>query len=331
MRPLHALIALVVMTGFPALGAALGFAWDGPWPNATTIESLVRANGARLLWWNIHDGRSDGKHAPSLLSQNLIRLIHSEIVPDVMAFAEYRDASLTPDCLTALRHAYPHVLQQAHPGTPGYGLAVYSRLPIIRSSVENLDFTPPEMRSVSEQARFRAEWCSRGYACARSFIVLELDWAGTQLTFEAVHLYDFWRAYRQRYGLIRTGQEILLGRNNALWHQISRFRAALEARLGDTAHSRQVVILGDFNIPKRLLGIETLGYQLLAQGWVEPFAGDQVTFPALSAEEYGRFPPVGIDHAFVSRATRVSAQAVLPLRGSTHYPLYVVVSRAALP
>jgi len=320
-----------VLVACPALGAALGFEWDGPEPTATTLEALARADGARFLWWNIHDGQSDGKQTPSILSQNLVRLIHSELVPEVMAFAAYRDTSLTPHCLAELRQAYPHVVQQSHPGTPGYGLAVYSRLPIMRSSVDKLDFTPPALRSVTEQARFRAEWCRHGHACVRSFIVLELDLAGTPLTFVPVHLHDFWRAYRQRYGLWRTGQEILLGRNNAPWHQIARFRTALEARLGGTASRGLVVIMGDFNIPKRLLGVDTLGYQLLAHGWVEPFAGEQVTFPASSAADYGQVPPVGIDHAFVSRATRVSAHAVLPLRGSTHYPLYVVVSRTALP
>lgn len=337
MRSIYTLIAFFVIVGFPVagfptLGSELGFEWDGPGPNATTLESLARADGARFLWWNIHDGRIKGKQAPSILSQNLVRLIHSAIVPDVMAFAEYRDKSLTSDCLAKLRNTYPHVLKQSHPGTPGYGLAVYSRFPIIRSSVENLDFTPPTMRSEAEQARFRAEWCGHIYRdCTRSFIILELDLAGTPLTLVPVHLYNFWRAHRHRYGFWLTGQEILLGRNNALWHQISRFRSTLEARLGDTASSGKVVILGDFNTPKRLLGVETIGYRSLVQGWVDPFSGDPVTFPALSAEEHGQFPPVSIDHAFVSRASQVSAQAVLPLRGSHHYPLYVVVSRTSIP
>ena len=72
--------------------------------------------------------------------------------------------------------------------------------------------------------------------------------------------------------------------------------------------------------------IITRGFRLVQRGLKWVFTGQTPTFPTRSSADSGWYPPMHIDHGFVDPQVEVQQARVLPLKGSTHYPFYLVVS-----
>ncbi len=88
-------------------------------------------------------------------------------------------------------------------------------------------------------------------------------------------------------------------------------------------------MIGDFNVPKSLFGITPSMYKLLAQGFSEAHFGNPDTFPTPSTAStvpgFLQHVAVKIDHALMNeKLERVGAWPI-QLKGSDHYPIYVVV------
>ena len=304
------------------------FDWDvspAPWI-LKNLANAGRGDGLRIFWWNVHDGRTDSKIPDFTLSKNVVKLVHSEFAPDVLAFAEYQESDLSADDLTEVRRLYPFQLQQPYPGTPGFGLAVYSRYPFQISSIDVLDFTPLTDMSDVDREQYRKLWCGTSGICGRPMVILQLNVNGKNLKLVPIHLYDCWRKLKENIGIIRTAEQVFFGTHNPLWFQINRFRSMLEARLGNELTRGNVVVIGDFNMPKEILGVTTRGYRKISWGLTDAVPGDSPTIPSRNSPEARHFPSMAIDHAFVSPSIEVQEGDVLPLRGSDHYPVYVVVS-----
>jgi endonuclease/exonuclease/phosphatase family metal-dependent hydrolase len=86
-----------------------------------------------------------------------------------------------------------------------------------------------------------------------------------------------------------------------------------------------VIVVGDFNMPKELMGFSTLGFQKISSGLTDIIASGAPSFPSSGAVETKKFPLMQIDHAFTSPSLSATAGEVLPLRGSDHYPLYLIL------
>ena len=310
---------------------SLGFAWGAEfeWDEAILPESLANltsVQGLRVMWWNIHDGRPAAKPAP-YLSRNLIQLIHSELAPQVIVFAEYRDSSLSPEALNEVNKAYPHTFKWSYPYSFGYGLVLYSKYPFQLSKLENMDVTPIANIQEPEQEQYRNFWCGSQLGCLRLFASFDINVNGKNIQLIAVHIFDVWRRYSAVNGKARTAQEIVFGNKNPLENQLIRFKGLLDEKLISPSGERPPsIIIGDFNIPKRLLGFQPLMYRGLKQNLVEVFQKNPISFPAKSADERGHYPKMLIDHAFLSGAIQSDAAKVLPLRGSDHYPLYMILN-----
>jgi endonuclease/exonuclease/phosphatase (EEP) superfamily protein YafD len=126
-------------------------------------------------------------------------------------------------------------------------------------------------------------------------------------------------------------REMVSGEQNPLLFQTRRLISFLERDFGVDFKDEPVLVIGDFNFPKSLLGVETRGHEVLHEkGLFEAFRGAPDTFPARSSNEFGKGPfkygRVKLDHAFVSPGVTITAAEVLPLKGSDHYPIYVVLN-----
>lgn len=271
------------------------------------------AGGLRVFWWNIHAGQADERRKTSDFSDNISKLIQApKLAPDILSFAEYYDGALEPAVLARLRKRYRYSIWQPYDHVTGHGLgiAVYSRFPIKMSS---LDFL---------QVRDRSD--------SRPEMILTVHAQGKELLLVPIHILDAWKSYRARHGGFLTGAQILAGNDNPVADQIHQFIDNLKARLGSRYQRADTIIVGDFNQPTSLLGIPTAGYRLLQSGWKDAIESAAPTFPARKAAEARSYPEMAIDHAFVSQGVRVSTGVVLPLLGSDHYPLYVVIDPQSL-
>ena len=315
-----------------AWGAAADFEWDEA-PRPANLMSLANAHGLRIFWWNIHNGRIGKKPTPSL-SRNLIQLIHSNLAPDIMVFGEYQNSSLSAGAHAELQDAYPYSFQWSYPPTPGYGQVAFSKYPMSVSRMEPLDFTPIQPITEAQRDHYREVWCAPREACTRMFVSLDINVGGKVIQLIPIHLFDGWRKYSQLDGQMETALEILFGKDNPVAFQLSRFQAllreslkpALDAASDPAMKVRPTIVIGDFNIPKTLMNVKTRMYQNLAHNLVEVFKRNPTTFPAMSAQERGHYPNMEIDHAFLAGKLQSRGAEVLPLRGSDHYPISLVVS-----
>jgi len=306
-----------------ALAQASDFEWDEA-PSSTAVSSLEQTSGLKVFWWNIHGGRITSEPAP-YLSRNLITLIHSKIAPDMIAFAEYGDASLSEDALRELRRAYPYIQEWNYPYANDYGLALYSRYPFENTKMEALDVTPLKDISESQRSDYRKYWCGSDVGCTRMFASFNVNVNGKIIQLVPTHLFDIWRKFGEVKGKVATAEEILVGKNNPLEYQLIRFRALLDSQLA-AALTSPTIVIGDFNIPKYLMGLHPRMYNLLKGDMEDVSSFNPTTFPAKSADERNHYPLMNIDHAFLAGQIQSSKFVVLPLKGSDHYPLYLIVN-----
>ncbi len=295
---------------------------DGP----GLLKAVGAGQGIHLLWWNVHNAMTNST-ADATFAENISSLIQSESAPDVLAFGEFRVENLGGAGSDEMLRRYPSHFEESYPGSPGYGLAVYSRYPFKILSVDTLDFTPRTGQDSASLAAYRLDWCGTSGMCLRPLVILELNVNGTKLTLVVVHLFDAWRKYRHDNGVLSTAWQVMLGTDNPLWFQSQRFREVLAARLGRHLVDGKVVVMGDFNMPKEVLGTSTEGYEALSRGLVDALPDNAPTFPASSSEEGAKYPAMQIDHVFVAPQVKVGSGCVLPLRGSDHYPIYIEVAK----
>ena len=315
---------LIFFSVFAHASNSPDFDWDKP-VDASVLQKLQTKAGLRVLWWNVHDGMIAPGDTGAAFNHNIDELIQSTIAPDVLSLAEFQESNLNTKVLKKLQKSYPYHILQAYPGTPGFGIWVYSKYSFEMSSIDLLDFTPLKNMSDSDRADYRKLWCKTSGMCVRPLMILDLNVNGKVVKLAPIHLFDCWRMMMSKVGKVGTLKEILNGTDNPLWYQILRFRQVLESRLGSDLKLGKVAVFGDFNMPEKLLGFPTVGFQKIRGELKNAIAGEAASFPSSGSSEAGHFPPMQIDHAFTSPSQGVSAGEVLPLKGSDHYPLYLIV------
>lgn len=352
--------------------------WDEP-VSGIQFGPPSSIQGLKILWWNL----SAGQGAPEIsqlqthIGLNLRELIRSPLAPDILAFTLFRASVLDLVLRKELNAQYPFHQLFSFPGNQGYGIALFSRVPIELVQNTLLDFTPRSMSRDEDRIQYRKEWCVEITSCARPFLMFQLRWQERLISFVPVHLYDVWRLYRTRHGFVRTVYEVGYGQKNALWNQLQEFKQTLEAAIPGGLTNSNLVVVGDFNYPRSMISLGssiigpagigqvllppmmrsrsqfignptlnqfldlgfrqlpggeilssavTRGFKLAQQGLKWAFDGQATTFPSRSAADRSHYPPMHIDHAFVGGGIDVRMARVLPLRGSTHYPFYLVVN-----
>jgi endonuclease/exonuclease/phosphatase (EEP) superfamily protein YafD len=187
------------------------------------------------------------------------------------------------------------------------------------------------MRDSREQKNYQDEWHKKSPSEARywdrSVQLLAYQYAGKKYVLAPVHLLEPWAAIATSGSKAEKLKNIVFDNNNPLKHQVDHLRNVLKYKIGNVEN---VVLIGDFNIPSRFYGLTPSIYNFLTAGFKEVFSGNPNTFPAKSAGDrvHGIFKALSIkiDHTFIGNGIDRIEADVLHLKGSDHYPIYVVVA-----
>jgi endonuclease/exonuclease/phosphatase family metal-dependent hydrolase len=297
------------------------------------LQLLERAQGLKVFWWNTAWGQynKDG-----VLDKNIQELIRSDAAPDVLSFGEFKmEIFSDPNTLPLIRQKYPYeVYVPYNNGKSSDGVGVFSRYPFTQRVVANLDWSPTS-QTAEQQETYRQNWIKRFPETEswwnRPYLKLDIDYQGRQIGFVAVHMLEPWLEIRQAKGSASVVEQMFLGKNNPLAYQIERLKNEMRADFGTPIRNRPVMLIGDFNsIQGGHFGFdETECYKLLVNGMENVFMREPKSFPAASAPDAHQEPfktigGIKIDHAFVAGGLSPVGAAVIPIRGSDHYPIYVI-------
>ncbi len=332
-------ILLGLFTGsllFIQLTVAADLTWDKP-ASPELLQILDSSQGLKVLWWNIHGGtpnndtiknQKQARVEDNVFDKNLLQLVESKWAPDVLIFATYRVSSLLRVTDRIIRDHYPYTSMNQNVHIPGYGIMIFSRYPIERVSRTALDYLPADSQLNAKDAdAYRKEWCEtypEDY-CTRSLVRATIRTEKRTYEFVTTHLFDQWRQYKNKKGKIKTGLEVLYGDDGPLSHQLTYFLDELAQLDEGKSIVGSRIIVGDFNIAKSVLHVKTQLYYRLSRGLRDEVIGHQPTFPAASSYMHGSFPEMQIDHLFSTGDINIEDAVVLPLAGSTHYPIYFVI------
>jgi endonuclease/exonuclease/phosphatase (EEP) superfamily protein YafD len=341
----NAVLRFLMVVAFLFVSGPVG--WAGPLDSfqfderpiegAQQIDELVRQKrGFKVLWWNI----ANCVIAPRALANNLDRLLHSEIAPDFIALGEY-DLDLCGELLDPLlREFYPYWhFENYNENLTRTGILVVSKRSFTRSVRRNLDWTPSDLpRQGREEYRRREVLAdsNHGRDNVRPLVIYHVG-EGDGIDLIPLHLDNPWAAMREAEGRTATGAEMLVGSDTPLAHQIVRLHRVLDHILNP--ESGHFLVFGDMNTPEAVLGVQPQLFHILRGRWKDVF------LPASGAffeSSHGSFPAQSsgfrssgvlsvwqpqIDHAFTSEEFlfQIRGREIIPLQGSDHYPLFVVI------
>lgn len=312
--------------------------WDEPVKEGHLDEAQKADAGLRLFWWNIESGNRSSKRPDRPLDRNLAALVESPLRPDVMALGDYKPGALSEETEQVLDAHYPE--RQFVPyndESPDQGILILSTHPFSEAHTAPLDYAPIEATE-EERAAYRAGWTEGNpdashYPRTYRRVTLDHPVLSRPINLVPTHAVQTWNTTLNRgpkaVAAVLTGFDVVFNGSSPLVNQLRHLRATLSDDLGPDLDDAGAVVFGDFNM-LRQFGVRTKAYSTATSGLIDLFldAKDAASWPAASAPEFRSKTmnrKMQIDHAFASRdITREHAQ-VLPMAGSDHYPLYMVV------
>lgn len=282
--------------------------------------------GIRVLWWNIANGASEAD--PESLTSNLEILVTSKLAPDVIALGEFSEKALPETTFSQISQRYPIRQFIRYNPLTSTGIAVFSRLPMKTVRMGAIDWIPDSFDDAAI-AKYRSYWAEGSSDGGDGFYVRpvrEIHVLGRErlISFTPLHLAEPWRDLgKQSDGkidyVLSTMSELYFGTTNPLITQIDFVTKWLEDGV-----SKDRLVVGDLNLPRSFVGVPTLGYRRLSRVMRSAITSAQNSFPTPSSPH--SFPPMQLDHAFIGGSLRAPVAGVLPLKGSDHYPVYVIVN-----
>lgn len=296
------------------------------------IKKLSDLSGARVFFWNVGWGHhnTDGS-----LDHNLIELAGSVARPDLMLLAEFKYTCISDQTKRTLDYHYPHRAFLKYDPTSEVGIAVFSTRPFTKSESEMLDWAPkghPESARMDYVKSWKDATPNEVRFWDRSYSKLMFKIKGKIFNVVPLHLLEPWLAYNVRYGFWGVASSFLNGDNNPLRHQIVSVRDKLKRDFGNNFNDSPLLVIGDLNAPDKFAGLPSKIHKEMMAGFesiMPSFPMSQSTFPAISSDS-AQSPPfdtisVTIDHALINSKLQWKGRAVLHLKGSDHYALYIVL------
>ena len=289
--------------------------------------TAARTDGLKVTWWNIANGMIGSEGNGLILAKNIDRLISSPLRPHVIALGEYQKGSLPEQTIENLKRIYPYSTFIPYNEQTDVGMVVFTNLPLKVGRQTTLKWIPEH---IGEQQRrdYLETWSSGDPEHDEAFYTrsvreLEIIFENRKIAIVPVHLAQPWRQLRERSQgrvdfMMGMAKELFLSGSNPLITQVNSLDQWLsESKLQDR------IVLGDFNLPRGIFGVPTLGYRRLVDTMAPAIRGEQPSFPAPSSPH--REPPTQIDHAFLAGGLSAEAGVVAPLKGSDHLPVYVII------
>jgi endonuclease/exonuclease/phosphatase family metal-dependent hydrolase len=272
--------------------------------------------GLKVVWWNIGCGletseiKTRADRNTTNLELNLIRFSESEYKPDVLIIGEFCPYTMSNSDQAKLKSLYRnniHIernIPQFRTSSGGInqrnGFLILSDSPIDLVSDEVLSATADFKESRDD----------------RRFIVFKLQKNNKFFYINPVHLVNPWRAIYASKGVLGTAAELTSGDSNPNALQIKNLIAKInEFKI----QNLPFLTIGDFNSPGSIYGFSGYGFSLMSRNMTKLRDGYDITFLG-----DGPFPETDIDHAF-GLNVKSTYNAVWPLEGSRHLPIYLVI------
>jgi len=309
---------------------AAGFAFDSnSVVNLRKLNKLSTASGIKVFWWNVAWGSHNSDGA---LDQNLTVMARSDYRPDIIVLGEYRSQDLNQKTHDLLKKWYPYQDHFTYSSSATVGIGIFSRSKFTRGGLKDLNWAPSS-RSLSAQKTFKDSWRSSAPDEVRYWDRRSASYRfsinGSNFYLFPVHLLEPWKAIYDVQGKLGVMDSFFSKGSNPLNYQIEAFRSFVKSELGGNFESAPVLLLGDFNAPKSVLTLPSVSYSILSRNFTECFFGSPDTFPAASSP-VSSTPPFSyyhmkIDHGLINGWVEKIGGGVIEMRGSDHYPIYVVI------
>ncbi len=296
------------------------------------IQKMSKVNGARVMFWNVGWGHDNNNNE---LDTNLQEIVGSYARPDLLFLAEYKSEVLTEATKNILDHHYPFQAFLKYDPASIIGIKVFCTQKFSVKNNEMLAWSPPGYPN-SAKEDYLKEWKDHTphevRFWDRSYNIVTLQLKGKEYNIVPLHLLEPWLAYNIRYGNLGVIKSFLVGGNNPLRHQIINLREKLKRDFGNDMNSAPLLVIGDLNTPDSFKGIPSKLYREMSDGLKNIMPGspyNDVTFPSQSSDAVKSSPfdkiSVAIDHALVNSKLTWGGRAVLHLKGSDHYAIYLVI------
>jgi endonuclease/exonuclease/phosphatase family metal-dependent hydrolase len=308
------------------------------------FESLSRLSSQRdhhkVMWWNIEWGQHgedlETKEGRNPLVENFERLFKSGLAPDVLILGEYAEEHLPTRFYNLMINHYPHInVYDYNENYQTTGIAIFSRIPFTKQVERVLNWTSFSADKRDREFALYRKHCPKHLLWKRRYLLLEFRPQGYRPFYiTPVHINQPWECIQKLQNTASLGLEIFMGEDNPLATQIYRLKTMLKADIRKDKRRQNIMVVGDFNVPPALhsfsdyANMQTVGYRYMTSILKDAFYGSrryQSTFPTPSSQE--SYPGMKLDHAFIGKKARVKRAEILPLKGSDHYPLYMILAK----
>lgn len=270
----------------------------------------------RVMWWNIDCATTTAKvngskSYKSNLEKNILNILSSELRPEVLILGEYCPIYLSDNFEKVLqgKYKYKHHLER---NIPQYKTS--SGKTNQRNGIMVLSDHP--LKLLADEPLYASNEKLQNDKKNRRYILLQIAKGSRKVYLNPLHLYNPWREYRAQYGLISTFMEIEGGSENP---NALQGRQVVEKNLNYVSPESSLLVIGDFNSPKSFYAVNGYTYKALNNSFQSLIADTSDTYL-----DSGAFMSSSIDHAFGQNLKALYGR-VLPLAGSGHLPLYLIV------
>lgn len=277
----------------------------------------------KIAWWNIQKGETSEKMGQPLLSEGLNYFIE-KLDSDIVILGEYlNDKPLIDDSLLEkVKKNYSYTFIPYNKLKANFGFLVLSKLPYEIKKKDLLDWHP------GHDLEFVEKWKKTPRvpeAFERDFLILEFKGLNEEkFSVIPVHQLQPWgRIVKSKsfpFGHIKAVWSIINCENNPLyWQTYSLIKRVQELGANNT------IVLGDFNISPRFLGLRTPIYSMLKKNLNQVECGGS-SFPADRSSFITDCFGLKLDHVFLKDMPKSAKAEILKLKGSDHYPLLLEIN-----
>ncbi len=275
------------------------------WPMMFMLFS-THSWAKKIIWWNTagawHIGQSKYDQGINATKMNQTLKSFSQKSADIIVLGEYHPPVIETETFKALNKKFPffrYVPVSTLNSHIGYG--IFSKTPFsVHVQNDALEWG---------NAITKEEWKKRSdntnWDFTRSFVICQFE----DFQLIPAHLSQPWTYLNQISGL----KEILWGTDHPVAYQLNT--------LNNYQTNFPTILIGDFNLPRQLLGKTPEAWEKLSRWESVNFPSEAFSFPAPST--HFAMPSMLLDQAFTRNLSQKITGEVIKGEGSDHLPIFI--------
>lgn len=297
------------------------------------IDELVvkkKNQDFRVMWWNILEcGKYSCWDNRDLVIKNIKRISEISYAPDLIILGEFQSENFNY-YKSELDSYYKVIKEIKYAETHHYSFLILSKKEISHKRIEGVNWYKSLKDKNTWDQICQENSCMRNYK--RDLIELELKISKENFKIYPIHLLQPWNNINDQLiseddapltRKIKIASQIIWKENNPMHIQAKDILSKLDKK-------GNYLMLGDFNSPKTIYGVDSYTYDLFKKSALIPLYFQGETYPTDYALSHAQLDlnltkKLQIDQAYLSRKNRrftSTYRKVLPFSGSDHYPLY---------